>query len=104
MKILCTLSMLLLLPALTAGQVACYNYGVMLSCDSPSGNTLITPFTREQGMIQQRDAERTTVTPYTIIPVQPRVEHDLNRVIEPLELLPDLETPPDLDLPPWGLP
>lgn len=133
MHILAVLAVLLI-PAIGWSQVACFNYGTMLSCDSPGGNTLITPFGPTGGVITQRGEWGSSVTPYTVFEA-PKPIGDLNRSIAPLRpvtpapsrpvdtpYLPSLglplfdepflqeyrgELPPDLDLdmpPPLGLP
>jgi hypothetical protein len=58
------LAMFLFIPETAQPQVSCFSNGGMLSCDSRSGNTLITPLSPSQGVIQ---SER-SLEPYTIMP------------------------------------
>lgn len=50
------------------GQISCFSYSGMLSCDSPSGNTLIAPLTPSQGVIQGDRGGQSYLEPYTILP------------------------------------
>lgn len=52
------LAMFIFLPSIAAPQVSCFGYGSgipgapIISCDGPRGNTLITPLSPSQGIIQ----------------------------------------------------
>lgn len=63
---------LLLLYSPAFAQVACFDYGSMLSCDGPAGNTTIAQLTDRQGVITQHGHGRNTLEPYTIIAPKPR--------------------------------
>lgn len=78
---------LLALPSAVLSQVRCFDYGGMVSCDGPSGNTLITPFSPGNGVIMQRGEWGSSITPYTVFEA-PRVNRDLNKAIAPLKPLP----------------
>ena len=67
MFILMLLVLGLSMPMVAQSQVACFNYGSIVSCDSTSGNTTIAPLSRNQGVITQRNSRGSSMEPYTII-------------------------------------
>lgn len=91
------------------GQVACFQYDGVLSCDSPgSVNVTIAPFTETQGVIRYRDPDRSSLTPYTVFAAPSYSSRDLNQAIAPLRPLPASPTisrsSPAVLLPSIGLP
>lgn len=58
----------LVLPNLSRSQIACFNYGSMLSCDGPRGNTIIAPLGPSGGVIHGDRDGRSFMEPYTVFP------------------------------------
>ena len=93
------LAIFLFIPDTAQIQVVCFGYsGGMISCDSSRGNTLITPLSPSQGIIQDDRHGESFLEPYTIIG-QPdrresyssREESFSSRPIEPLRQLDQLD-------------
>ena len=103
MKILAFL-FVLFLPSSAWSQIACFNYGSIVSCDGPSGNTTIAPLSSSQGIITQHGNGRSTLEPYTIIPApeEPRL-HRSSPFSSPSDSR-YRDDPPGLALPGLGLP
>ena len=59
------LATFLFIPSTAHLQIACLDYGSMLSCDGPRGNTTITPLSLGQGVLR---SDHYGTEPYTILP------------------------------------
>ena len=97
----------LLLPVAAHGQVACFQYPGMLSCNTPSGITNVTPLGPTGGVITEYWSGKNTLEPYTIMTPEPRSRRPHSLDLAPLEPLPSLLGPPalpELELPGLGLP
>lgn len=97
----------LLSPSIAYSQVACFNYGTMLSCNTPSGITNIAPIGPTGGVITEYGSDTNTLEPYTIMAPTPRPRRSHTLDLEPLEPLPTLLEPssmPGMDLPGLELP
>lgn len=73
------------------GQVACFNYGSIVSCDGPRGNTMIAPLSPSQGIISGSREGQSYLEPYTVIPSTPRHDSFSSHPIEPLNRLDRLD-------------
>jgi hypothetical protein len=96
---LAALGLLALLPSLSHSQIACFNYGSMLSCDGPSGNTTIAPLSRSQGIISGDRYGESYLEPYTIMPPSSRDNYSSRDSFSstPIEPLQDLDRLDRLD-------
>jgi|SRR6478672_1886434 len=63
------LAMFLFLPGNALPQISCFGYtGGMTSCSGPRSNTLITPLSPTQGIVQGDRDGHSYMEPYTIFP------------------------------------
>jgi len=61
----------LFVPSIALAQVACFDYGEMISCNTPTGITTMAPIGSSGGVITQYGSGQNTLEPYTIISPSP---------------------------------